>query len=106
MLSHILIFHGRRICFARKPACDDCGDERRRARARSAPRRSAASRARPPLHSASARRGVTRVSTLAFIDRFRELHEKAKAGRSRAGAAPSTSRRVASSDGSCSSRSR
>ena len=23
--SHILIFHGRRICFARKPACDKCG---------------------------------------------------------------------------------
>ena len=22
--SHILIFHGRRICFARKPACDKC----------------------------------------------------------------------------------
>jgi endonuclease-3 len=22
--SHILIFHGRRICFARKPACADC----------------------------------------------------------------------------------
>jgi endonuclease III len=25
MTSHILIFHGRRICFARKPACDTCG---------------------------------------------------------------------------------
>lgn len=24
MTSHILIFHGRRICFARKPACDKC----------------------------------------------------------------------------------
>ena len=24
MTSHILIFHGRRICFARKPACDQC----------------------------------------------------------------------------------
>jgi len=23
--SHILIFHGRRICLARKPACDKCG---------------------------------------------------------------------------------
>ena len=23
--SHILIFHGRRVCFARKPACDTCG---------------------------------------------------------------------------------
>jgi len=23
--SHILIFHGRRICFARKPACAECG---------------------------------------------------------------------------------
>jgi endonuclease-3 len=23
--SHTLIFHGRRICFARKPACDACG---------------------------------------------------------------------------------
>ncbi len=23
--SHVLIFHGRRICFARKPACDKCG---------------------------------------------------------------------------------
>lgn len=23
--SHILIFHGRRVCFARKPACDKCG---------------------------------------------------------------------------------
>ena len=23
--SHILIFHGRRICFARKPACETCG---------------------------------------------------------------------------------
>jgi endonuclease-3 len=22
--SHVLIFHGRRICFARKPACEDC----------------------------------------------------------------------------------
>ena len=25
MTSHILIFHGRRICFARKPACEKCG---------------------------------------------------------------------------------
>ena len=25
MTSHILIFHGRRICFARKPACATCG---------------------------------------------------------------------------------
>jgi endonuclease-3 len=25
MTSHILIFHGRRICLARKPACDKCG---------------------------------------------------------------------------------
>ena len=25
MTSHILIFHGRRVCFARKPACDTCG---------------------------------------------------------------------------------
>ena len=24
MLSHVLIFHGRRICFARKPACSTC----------------------------------------------------------------------------------
>jgi endonuclease III len=24
MLSHVLIFHGRRICFARKPACPTC----------------------------------------------------------------------------------
>ncbi|MDP8222267.1 MAG: endonuclease III [Candidatus Lernaella stagnicola] len=24
MLSHVLIFHGRRICKARKPACDQC----------------------------------------------------------------------------------
>jgi endonuclease-3 len=24
MTSHILIFHGRRVCFARKPACDTC----------------------------------------------------------------------------------
>ena len=24
-LSHTLIFHGRRICFARKPSCDTCG---------------------------------------------------------------------------------
>ncbi len=24
-VSHTLIFHGRRICFARKPECDDCG---------------------------------------------------------------------------------
>jgi endonuclease III len=24
-LSHTLIFHGRRICFARKPSCDACG---------------------------------------------------------------------------------
>jgi endonuclease III len=24
MTSHILIFHGRRICFARKPACETC----------------------------------------------------------------------------------
>jgi endonuclease-3 len=25
MLSHRLIFHGRRVCHARKPACDACG---------------------------------------------------------------------------------
>ena len=25
MLSHTLVFHGRRICFARKPACAACG---------------------------------------------------------------------------------
>lgn len=25
MLSHTLIFHGRRICFARRPACAGCG---------------------------------------------------------------------------------
>ena len=25
MLSHVLIFHGRRICFARKPNCEGCG---------------------------------------------------------------------------------
>ncbi|HEY2516381.1 MAG TPA: hypothetical protein VGI39_36170, partial [Polyangiaceae bacterium] len=25
LASHVLIFHGRRICFARKPACDKCG---------------------------------------------------------------------------------
>jgi endonuclease-3 len=25
MTSHILIFHGRRICFARKPECEKCG---------------------------------------------------------------------------------
>ena len=25
MLSHTLIFHGRRVCFARKPACAGCG---------------------------------------------------------------------------------
>ncbi|MGK3983527.1 endonuclease III [Sorangium sp. So ce136] len=25
MLSHTLVFHGRRICFARKPACGGCG---------------------------------------------------------------------------------
>ena len=24
MLSHVLIWHGRRICFARKPACGEC----------------------------------------------------------------------------------
>jgi endonuclease-3 len=24
MLSHVLIFHGRRVCFARKPACSTC----------------------------------------------------------------------------------
>jgi endonuclease-3 len=24
MLSHVLIFHGRRVCFARKPACPTC----------------------------------------------------------------------------------
>jgi endonuclease-3 len=24
MTSHILIFHGRRVCFAKKPACDTC----------------------------------------------------------------------------------
>lgn len=24
ILSHLLIFHGRRVCFARKPACDVC----------------------------------------------------------------------------------
>ena len=24
MLSHVLIFHGRRICFARKPSCATC----------------------------------------------------------------------------------
>ena len=25
LTSHVLIFHGRRICFARKPSCDTCG---------------------------------------------------------------------------------
>lgn len=25
MLCHRLIFHGRRVCFARKPACESCG---------------------------------------------------------------------------------
>jgi endonuclease-3 len=25
ILSHVLIFHGRRTCFARKPACEACG---------------------------------------------------------------------------------
>lgn len=25
MTSHLLIFHGRRICFARKPSCESCG---------------------------------------------------------------------------------
>ena len=25
MTSHVLIFHGRRICFARKPNCEGCG---------------------------------------------------------------------------------
>ena len=25
MLSHVLIFHGRRMCHARKPACGACG---------------------------------------------------------------------------------
>ena len=25
MTSHVLIFHGRRICLARKPACETCG---------------------------------------------------------------------------------
>ncbi|WP_437684062.1 endonuclease III [Sorangium sp. So ce131] len=25
MLSHTLVFHGRRICFAKKPACGGCG---------------------------------------------------------------------------------
>jgi len=24
MLSHVLIFHGRRVCFARKPSCPTC----------------------------------------------------------------------------------
>src|SRR5262249_36903815 len=24
MLSHVLIFHGRRVCFARKPSCASC----------------------------------------------------------------------------------
>jgi endonuclease-3 len=24
LFSHLLIFHGRRVCFARKPACADC----------------------------------------------------------------------------------
>ncbi|HYW31431.1 MAG TPA: endonuclease III, partial [Gemmatimonas sp.] len=24
MLSHLLIWHGRRVCFARKPACGEC----------------------------------------------------------------------------------
>jgi hypothetical protein len=24
MLSHVLIFHGRRVCFARKPSCATC----------------------------------------------------------------------------------
>ncbi len=28
-VSHTLIFHGRRICFARKPNCDGCGARRR-----------------------------------------------------------------------------
>jgi endonuclease-3 len=25
MLSHVLIFHGRRVCFAQRPACASCG---------------------------------------------------------------------------------
>jgi endonuclease III len=25
IVSHTLIFHGRRVCFARKPGCDECG---------------------------------------------------------------------------------
>lgn len=25
LTSHVLIFHGRRICFARKPSCETCG---------------------------------------------------------------------------------
>jgi endonuclease-3 len=25
LTSHVLIFHGRRVCFARKPACETCG---------------------------------------------------------------------------------
>jgi endonuclease-3 len=25
MTSHLLIFHGRRVCFARKPNCEGCG---------------------------------------------------------------------------------
>ena len=25
MLSHTLIFHGRRVCFAQRPACAACG---------------------------------------------------------------------------------
>ena len=25
IVSHTLIFHGRRVCYARKPACDSCG---------------------------------------------------------------------------------
>jgi endonuclease-3 len=24
LLSHLLIWHGRRVCFARKPACGEC----------------------------------------------------------------------------------
>jgi endonuclease-3 len=66
MLSHVLIFHGRRVCFARKPSCATCvvndvcpcafkaenvGRKPPRVRRPIASKKSAAGRARPKLKS-------------------------------------------------------
>ena len=71
LLSHTLIFHGRRVCFARKPACAACGVSDRCPSAfhadsvgRKAPR--ARSTAAPgPTTNAAARKATTTVAKAA-----------------------------------------